>query len=548
MEIARDDSPLLERPDPPPPDPAGPGLRDRDEKNRLVEANRLRLEEDLWAGRLEYASRPALLDLQLSNFCNMSCIMCWDGANPALRKMSPALVETLEREALPHATSIEPFVGSEPLVVTWDLARDLARRHGLELDLVTNLQFLDEKKFHELEPHVSYIRFSIDSHLRDVYERIRLRSRPDLVFKNLPLAAKLCREHGIEAQVNVVFMVENAAYLDETVAFMADAGIPTVRILDYHSPHPGRDLSDPKRHLSREWIDRLRERIRKVAAEKRIRVIFEWDPIEILDHLPPGTRFRERPSHEAWVERLRRFYPGYCVQSAMRLKVNADGDSYPCCVGDGPTLRLGNLERQSFEDVWNGPEARDLRRGMMTDDVPGICRGCVHRDGWVLRPQGWMIFVDDAQARLGIGLDPLEGRRTIRLLGPDHLARTEVPPTLRWSPAPEPVDRYVVALAVGGEVHEANPTFEVDGRTTEFRVPDAEWRRLKPNMGYWWTVWGLRRGSDGFAANGSKAAVDTSSRAVRADEIRCLVRHVPIPRVAGSALYSTKSPHTPVPP
>src|SRR5262245_22568128 len=155
-----------------------PGSGEEQKQVRLARGRELR-EQDFWTGRLEFSSRPLLLHLQLSNFCNMSCIMCWDGNDAPLRKMPDTVLERLEREALPHAVAIEPFVGSEPLIVTWDLALALARRHGLQLDLVTNVQFLDEKKFAELEPHVSYIRFSVDSHIREVYEKIRVRSRPD---------------------------------------------------------------------------------------------------------------------------------------------------------------------------------------------------------------------------------------------------------------------------------------------------------------------------------------------------------------------------------
>ena len=165
-------------------DPITPALT-REAKHALVTANREALERDLFEGRLVYESKPRTVEWQFSNFCNMSCIMCYDGNNPPMKKMPSLIVERLARELLPTAAIVQPFYGSEPLVVTWDLSRDLATEYRLQLDIVTNLQYLDEAKFKELEPHVSAIIFSIDSHIEGIYSRIRLRAKTDQVFRNL---------------------------------------------------------------------------------------------------------------------------------------------------------------------------------------------------------------------------------------------------------------------------------------------------------------------------------------------------------------------------
>jgi hypothetical protein len=182
--------------------------------------------------------------------------------------------------------------------------------------------------------------------------------------------------------------------------------------------------------------------------------------------------------------------------------------------------------------VWNGPESRDLRRAMLTGDLPSTCRACVHRNGSVLPPQDWMVFVDAAQARLGIGSprggsDRLEDRRTLCALAP------EAPRALCCGSGAALVcgDRAHAPLCDNARRWAARST-----RTTRFSrsmeprpscvCPTAVWARLEPNMGYWWTVWGLPE----------------SGRAVRAGEIRCLIRHLPIPRVASSTLYAQPRP------
>src|SRR5258706_444255 len=160
--------------------------------------------------------------------------MGYPSGTPPLQKLPEPVLEKLTRDVFPIASVLIPFAGSEPLILTWDLTRRLAQLFGLELDIVTNVQFLDERKFAELEPLVTSIRVSIDSHLRDVYEKIRLKSKPDQVFANLATAARLCAEHQIEVQTNIVFMAENASHIDDTIRALADLGIPTFHVLQYH--------------------------------------------------------------------------------------------------------------------------------------------------------------------------------------------------------------------------------------------------------------------------------------------------------------------------
>ncbi len=501
-----------------------PAALSREEKERLLADNRAKVEADLWEARLEFASRPRVVDMQLSNFCNMSCTMCYDGVNPPLQKMPEEEVRRFAAEVFPTASVLVPFSGSEPLIVTWDLTRELAERYGIEIDLITNVQYLDEAKFAEIEPLVSTVTFSIDSHIPDVYERIRLKSKPDKVFRNLPIAAKLCREHGIEPQANIVFLTENAPYMDETVAYLADAGVATIRLLQYEQlPDlpPERRFSDAMQHFSPEWIEWMKGRIRDVAKEKKVRVIFDFfEKKELADHLPKDLKWRDDPKPPPMIERLMTFFPGYCWQSLDRIKLMANGNAYPCCKGDGDELRLGNVFEQGFDAVWNGPEAQDLRRGMLTDDLPRLCRDCSFHTAWIPEEQEHMPFHDWARDEGGVGL-PSEASGALEVVEPAHMLRTEDAPLIRWKKPAGKVDRYVLAFGVGGEFHPDNRTWTIPGDAEEFRVPAGDWAALRSNLGWWWSLW----------------AVDDGAGTASLSSARCLIRHDPIPRVAESNLY-----------
>ena len=495
-------------------------------KASLIASNSARLLEDLWSGRLEFSSRPRVVDLQLSNICNMSCTMCYDGVNPPAVQMPEDKLREVAPALFPTATSIVPFSGSEPLIVTWDMTKELAESYGLDLDIITNAQFLDEEMFAALEPHVSSLTFSIDSHIPEIYERIRLRSKPKKVFENLERAVRQCREHGIEPQANVVVLVENAPWLDETTAYFADLGIATVRFLQYEHPTsapPDRSFSDGLRRFTPEWIEWMKEKIRRVAREKRIRVVFDFAEKEIVDFLPSDIVFREDPKPQPLLDRLVRFFPGYCWQSVDRVKLMADGATYPCCKGDTGELLLGNTFASGFEAVWNGPEAQDLRRGMLTWDLPRMCRGCSFHTGFIRQELAHLPFHDWVHDERLPGLPRNPDGHVLEILGPEHMLRSADAPRFHWTAPNAKVDRYLLAIALGGEFHPDNRTFEIPGEATEFSIGEEEWTKLRPNIGWWWSLWAL-----------DASAPD---KFLRSRTARCVVRHEPIPRVPGSRLY-----------
>lgn len=121
--------------------------------------------DDLLNQRTFFRSGPYEAHVQFSNFCNMSCIMCWDGRNPPPQKTSPEMLQLIGEQIAPHLSVITPYSGSEPLVLSWDETRDMAREHSILLCITTNCQYLDEARFHELKDITETLLLSIDSHI-----------------------------------------------------------------------------------------------------------------------------------------------------------------------------------------------------------------------------------------------------------------------------------------------------------------------------------------------------------------------------------------------
>ena len=92
---------------------------------------------------------------------------------PAPEKMAPLVLEKVGTQIATDLSVITPYEGSEPLILSWDETRAMAERYSVQLALTTNMQFLDEQKFYELKDVVEMVVMSIDSHLPEVFEKIR---------------------------------------------------------------------------------------------------------------------------------------------------------------------------------------------------------------------------------------------------------------------------------------------------------------------------------------------------------------------------------------
>ena len=496
----------------------------RPDREHIDRQNRALLAQDLFEKRLLYASRPYEAHVQYSNFCNMSCIMCWDGENPPVQKMPPHILSRVETELAPDLTVIIPHGGSEPLVLTWDETRQMAEDYSIDLGLTTNAQFLDEQKFHELEDKVEAIVLSIDSHVPGIFARIRPKGRPDRVFANVATTGRLAAERQIDCIMQVVFMTENAALLPETVAYAADMEIPMVNVLQLIDFNGRSGFSDPLLHFSAEYIESIKERCVAVARERKIGL--RWLEHDVFD-------FREKPvqlkPHRVANERLdywaKHALPGYCKYVYSRIRVHADGEMAPCGWATEGDLTLGNVAHQSIDQIWNGVNARDLRRAHLTADYPTLCKSCRFTDP--IPPQRDMEFARRAETSIGVnGSD-----HALTVIAPEHLVRVIDMPIFRVEmPYDEPV-RWLLAMSLGNGVDSPTDTDEVhlvelecrrvSNGISELHAPTAVWDGMRTNMGYWWAVF---------------AVMADGGPVLRSGEIRCLVRHESIGRIPGSTL------------
>jgi radical SAM protein with 4Fe4S-binding SPASM domain len=503
-----------------------------EQKRDVEKLNREILEIELNENRFEFASRPHEAHIQFSNFCNMSCVMCWNGNNPKTQKLAQELIAKVGEQLGPHLSLIQPYDGSEPLILTWEETRDLARKYGVLLKITTNAQFLDEEKFNELKNITQTLCLSIDTHVPEIFEKIRLRSNSSKVFKNFEATAQRCRDANLECVVNVVLMMENLPFMPDTLRYFAELGYDDVNLMQMIDINNDSNFHDPLAHFSDEFLEWVKQDCISVCKETKIRMLWNVGKMEIFD-------FREEPAaldprkkeenHFDW--RMRLHFPGFCRNVMNKIRIEADGNVAPCCYATEGQLSLGNLNDQDFEEIWNGTEAQDLRRAMYCGDLPSLCAQC--RINEPMGPRGNLPFVAAVKQQNPEFFDG-EPSKDLKIISPEHVARVSEAPVFKFE-SPSQITTLLVAIARGGESthldsYRIEASFD-DYGVGSFSIPSELFSRLKNNHGQWLAVW--QAGEDGKAAR-------------RCEKLQCFISHAHIARLSGSTLGYTDEGYQPL--
>ncbi|MBI5433066.1 MAG: radical SAM protein [Planctomycetes bacterium] len=363
--------------------------------------------------------RPTQVYLQLASACNLSCTMCSEANRPedarhgkGLQSFAPELFARLEAEVFPWSSELYFGVGGEPTFSEHFVDyTERAARAGQEIHLVTNGTFLERDAVARvIAAHVAHVQVSIDAATAETYERIRVGSRWSRLLTGLERLAELRRNApaGTACRWSLCFVLMRSN-VDELSAFVelahhlgADA-VHAQHVIAMTDASVGESLvREPERYDAIRM--RAAARARELGIELDAPLPFGPPPDEARRNSPPAPRDPDLAGHVV-----------PCRSPNQTAVILYDGRVYACCHPMAhQKMQLGDLRVQSFEDVWNGRAARNLRVGIKTGDVPTICRTCsiVHSPPPVAEVAGELETSPGLAEHFGDrDLDPLPSKR-----------------------------------------------------------------------------------------------------------------------------------------
>ncbi len=382
--------------------------RDRD---HLMHSNGQLNAEERRAGATHLESTPLDLILELTTRCNLKCVTCGrtkSVGNTSLEfyvkrgvkkflgrhtqsnvvaDMPPEMIRHIFEAIGPGAMVLEMNgIGESPMTRSWQLVIESLHLSNAHPFLTSNGTALDEQTMRAFIEREGTIRISLDAASAGVFHRVRGVNVYDHVLKNVRKLVAMRREMNrrlFSLELAFVAFLDN---LDELMAFVElahELEADYVGVLELFAFSPEMEAKD-LRHIPAQANEVLLA-CRRRAAELGIRN--DFPPL-----LPGGEALISPAEYEALglgppnpsveIGQYATVDAVPCHQPWTTTMVHEDGDVVPCCRTDAI---MGNLKRDSFHSIWNGPAYVALRRDMLRygrgGPVPRACRGCSVLEG-----------------------------------------------------------------------------------------------------------------------------------------------------------------------
>ncbi len=324
---------------------------------------------------------PTDVWLQITSGCDLDCFLCSEHERPPeeklarnLRVMPIALAVRVASEVAPFARRLVIGTSGEPLLHP-DLAQILTEmsRAGRELGLLTNgRNFLRPGVAPLVARLVTDLTVSLDAATPETFERMRAPAKWTEQIQSLErLAQERSRisEHE-RGRLTFAFVLarSNVHELPAFIELAQRLGAERVLV------HP---VVPVNRAGEEEQLPEDSEIYADVLAQSQERA----KALGVELDAPPATHSPAliAPAPSAPEHAPRRASDGRirCSQPTCEVYVLYDGRVFACSHPlSYEKMLVGDLSRQSFDEIWNGEAYRALRRGLAHADAPLICRTC----------------------------------------------------------------------------------------------------------------------------------------------------------------------------
>lgn len=270
------------------------------------------------------ADHPRIQAIELTNVCNLECIMCpYPTMTRAKGFMPLSLLHTITTRDMPVKQTVElQMFGESCLHPEIDKAIAVVKGNGHTPVLSTNATTLGSKVGCEKLLGLDMVVLSVDGISEEVYNRVRVGSKFEDIVKAVRMFCTVNKAHGspVYTVIQLIDMKATESELAGYLEFWGNFGANEVRV----------------KHL--------------------------------LDSMAGEVMLEE-------VAQPKKRIP--CGEILNSVAVRWNGEVSPCCRDFNGKVTLGNLQNESLQSVWNGAAARQLRLQHLNEgELPKMCAGC----------------------------------------------------------------------------------------------------------------------------------------------------------------------------
>lgn len=308
------------------------------------------------AGTTILASYPRRIVCELTNACNLSCIMC--GRNAWDFHLTEFKLEWLQKisQALNYAEEVTLMGWGEPTV------------HPQFSDFLAYLDTFPVKKYfctngmklRELidpifDHHVDIIAVSLDGSNKETNDVIRKGGSFDEIVGILREIVSTKRIKGLDyPYMNFVFTAMDSNYqqIPEMIDLAADIGLDEVKVVYFTSFR--KDLDSQTLMNKQKDVQMVFDIASKKADERGIQIKLPY-----IQGKDPAGSASHRPCYSVWRD----------------LFIGSDGYIRPCMSTPIKFIHIDDVT--SFKDLWNHISYQELRNTVNNErTMPSTCKTC----------------------------------------------------------------------------------------------------------------------------------------------------------------------------
>jgi radical SAM protein with 4Fe4S-binding SPASM domain len=283
---------------------------------------------------------PVSLSTELTNNCNLHCPQCASGSGLMERKhgfMETDLFIKVMKELGPYLYNLNLYFQGEPMLHPL-LFTFLENSRDIHTVVSTNGHFLSDENAEKIvKSRLNKLIISVDGLDQKTYSAYRVDGDLNRVLDGIKTISLIKEKFRSSLEIELQFLVNR----------YNEAQIPAVK----------------------QFAASVRAKLRLKSMQIiNSREIEAWQPSKEI-----FRRYGMEDGHYT----IKNSFKNRCARMWFNPVITWDGKVVPCCFDKDAEYVMGDLNNDSFRDIWDGPKYRIFRKSILTGrHMIEMCRNC----------------------------------------------------------------------------------------------------------------------------------------------------------------------------
>jgi radical SAM protein with 4Fe4S-binding SPASM domain len=292
------------------------------------------------SGKAVIKGMPVSVSAELTNNCNLNCPQCSSGSGRMLRSrgfMDIDLFKKLIQELDPYLYNVNLYFQGEPMLHP-SFFSFLSNCLNINSVVSTNGHFLSEEASERIVGSgLNKLIISLDGTDKETYSEYRVNGDLEKVIDGIRNISAAKKKYKSSLKIELQFLVNK---------------------------------------FNQHQVRAIRQLAESFQVKLKLKSMQIIDKADIDSWMPSARRFRRYRLSKGIYE-LKSSLPDRCGRLWFNPVVTWDGKIVPCCFDKDAEYVMGDLNQESFRNIWEGPGYMEFRNGILTGrNKIEMCRNC----------------------------------------------------------------------------------------------------------------------------------------------------------------------------